>query len=175
MTEEIIRADIYKMIKEAVDDGLAIVQQFETDGKLIYRYFQFPIMSQFLSGFPNFRKSFMEDDTPLNYKSVFGGKGHPPESIPTWQRFWDFAHKDDSLSRFWGIGSHTEEKWYSSDFPNLVEIHSGISVYGTIEKLVDRYIHVSGQKEIASLRSQRQEGKGDKGDGINRVKLNGVR
>ncbi|MBA7690122.1 hypothetical protein ES703_98646 [subsurface metagenome] len=31
MTEEIIRADIYKMIKEAVIDGLAIVRQFETD------------------------------------------------------------------------------------------------------------------------------------------------
>jgi hypothetical protein len=148
MTEEIIRTDIYKMIKEAVDDGLVIVRKFEADGKLIHRYFQFPIMSQFPSGFPSFRKSFMEDTIPLDYKSVFGRTAHPPESIPSWQRFWNFAHKDEPLSRFWGIGSHTEEKWYSAAIPNLVEVHSEISVYGSIEKLVDRYIHVSEQKEM---------------------------
>lgn len=89
----------------------------------------------------------MEDAIPLDYKSVFGRTAHPPESIPSWHRFWDFAHKDESLSRFWGIGSHTEEKWYSPAIPDLAEVHSRRLVYGTIEKLVDRYIHVSGQKE----------------------------
>jgi len=152
MTEEIIRPDIYEMIKEAVNDGLAVVRQFEADGKLVYRHFQFPIMSQFPSGFPNFRKSFMEDDIPLDYRSVFGRKfgrkGHPPESIPSWQRFWDFAHKDESLSHFWEIGPHVKEKLSSPAFPDLVEVHSKISVYGSIEKLVDRYIHISGKKEM---------------------------
>ena len=149
VTEEIIRADIYEMIKEAVNDGLAVVRQFEADGKLIYQHFQFPIMSQFPSGFPSFRKSFfMEDDIPLDYKSVFRREEHPPESIPSWQRFWNFAHQDESLSHFWEIGPHFKEKWYSPALPDLVEIHSRISVYGSIEKLVDRYIHVSGKKEM---------------------------
>lgn len=103
MTEEIMRADIYKMIKEAVNDGLAIVRRFQAEGKLIHRYFQFPIMNQFPSGFPSFRKSFMEDTIPLDYKSVFGRTAHPPESIPSWQQFWEFAHKDESLSRFWEL------------------------------------------------------------------------
>lgn len=148
MTEEIIRADIYKMIKEAVNDGLAIVRQFEADGKLIHRYFQFPIMGQFPSGFPHFRKSFMEDTVPLDYKSVFGKTAHPPKSIPSWQQFWEFAHKDEPLTRFWEIGPHIR-KWYSRpDFPDLAEIHSNISVYGSIEKLVDRYIHISGKKDM---------------------------
>lgn len=148
MTEEIIRADIYKMIKAAVNDGLAIVRQFEADSKLIHRYFQFPIMSQFPSGFPSFRKSFMEDTVPLDYKSVFGRTAHLPESIPSWQQFWEFAHKDESLTRFWEIGSQIKQKWYSPAFPDLAEIHSRISVYGSIEKLVDRYIHVSGEKDM---------------------------
>ncbi len=149
MTEQIIRADIYEMVKEAVIDGLAIVRQFGTDGKLIHRYFQFPKISYFPSGFPSFTKSFMDNDVPLDYKSVFGRHGHPPESIPTWQRFWDFALKDEPISRFWGIGSYTEKRWYNvPDFPNLAEILSGVVVYGSIEKLVDRYIHVSEQKEM---------------------------
>lgn len=152
MTEEIIRADIYEMIKEAVNDGLAAVRQYEADGKFISRYFQFPIVSQFPSGFPYFNKSFLEDDVPLNYQSVFGGwereRYHPPESIPSWRQFWDFAHKDEHLSRFWEIGPRFKEKWYSPAFPDLVKTHSRISVYGSIEKLVDRYIHISGKKEM---------------------------
>ena len=81
MTEETIRPDIYELIKETVKDGLAIVRQFESSGKLIYRYFQFPRMSQLPSGFPSFRKSFMDDDAPQDYRSIFGRKEHPPESI----------------------------------------------------------------------------------------------
>ncbi len=141
MTEEIIRADIYEMFKEAVNDGLAVVRQFEADVELIYRCFQFPIMSQLPSGFPTFRKSFMEDDVPLDYKSVFGGWGkeryHAPESIPSWKQFWDFARKDEHLSRFWEIEPHVKRKWLGS-----------VTAYGSITKLVDRYIHVSGKKEM---------------------------
>lgn len=148
MTEEIIRADIYKMIREAVNDGLTVVQQFEADGKLIHRYFQFPQMSQFSSGFPNFSKSFMEDNVPLNYKNVFGRTAHRPESIPSWQRFWEFAHTDKFLTRFWEIGPHIQDKWNNPAHPELVEIHSIISVYGSLEELVDRYIHVSGKKDM---------------------------
>ena len=148
MTEEIIRADIYKMIKEAVNDGLAIMRQFEADGKLIRRYFQFPMMSQFPSGFPHFSKSFMEDTVPLDYKSVFREEAHPPESIPSWQQFLEFARKDEHLSRFWEIGYHSK-KWPSSpDFPDLAKILSNMPVYGSIEKLVDRYIHISGRKDM---------------------------
>lgn len=157
MTVETVRADIYKMIKEAVDDGLATVRQFEANGRLVYQHFQFPVMSQFPSGFPSFRRSFMDEDIPLNYQSVFesygssgssGREGHPPESIPSWQQFWDFAHKDEHLSRFWEIGPHAKEKWYSSAFPDWVRAHSRVAVYGSIKKLVDRYIHVSGKKEM---------------------------
>jgi len=113
MTEETTRPDIYELIKEAVKDGLAIVRQFEESGKLIYRYYDFPKMSQLPSGLPSFHKLFVDDDAPQNWQSIFGRKEYLPETIPSWQRFWDFAHKDESLSRFWGIGSYTEEKWYS--------------------------------------------------------------
>ncbi len=91
----------------------------------------------------------MDNEVPLDYKRVFGKNEYPPESITTWKRFFDFAHKDESLSRFWGIGSYTAERWKNTpDFPNLVEILSGIEVYGSLEKLVDRYIHISDQKEM---------------------------
>ncbi len=150
MTEGIIRPDIYELIKEAVKDGLTAVRQFESNGKHVYSYFQFPKMSQFPSGFPSFSKPLLDDDIPPDYRNVFGKEKIAPESIPSWQQFWDFAHKDDSLSRFWEIGPHINEKWLrvGSAFPNLAGIHSSTSVYGSIEKLVDRYIHVSGKKEM---------------------------
>lgn len=147
MTEDIIRQDIYELISKAVEDGLAIVREHETNGKLIYRYFDFPIMRHFPSGFPSFSKSYLTDDAPLNYRSVFGGKGYPPENIPSWQEFWDFAHEDKHLSRFWSIGDYIKDMWHNPD-ADLIRIHSEISVYGSIEKLIDRYIHVSDKKEM---------------------------
>ena len=61
-------------------------------------------MSQFPSGSPSFRKSFFDDDTPPDYRNILKEKEIPPESILSWQQFWDFAHKDEFLSRFWEIG-----------------------------------------------------------------------
>jgi len=150
MAEEIIRHDIYALVKEAVKDGLAAVRQFESNRKYISRYFQFPKMSKFTSGFPSFRKPFFDDDTPPDYRYVFGKEKILPESIPSWKKFWDFAHEDEALSLFWEIGAHIDEKWLSSSSPllDLPEIHSKISVYGSVETLVDRYIHISGKKEF---------------------------
>lgn len=148
MVDEIIRADIYKMILETVNDGLAIVRKAEADNKLSYRYFHFPIMGQFPSGFPYFMKSFMEDTVPLDYKDVFERKSHLPESIPSWRQFYDFAHKDEPLTVFWEIGSHIKEEYKSPVFPNASENHSRYSVYGSIKKLVDRYIYISGKKDM---------------------------
>ena len=135
------------MIREAVNDGLAVVRQFEADSKLIHRHFQFPKMSQFQSGLPNFSKTFMEDTAPLDYESVFGRTAHPPESIPSWQQFSEFAREDKSLTRFWEIGAHNKYRLYTTS-PDLAEIHTNISVYGSIEKLVNRYIHISGKKDM---------------------------
>jgi len=149
MSNEIIRPDIYEITKEAVKDGLAIIRQWETDKKLVYQYFQFPIMGEFPSGYPDFRKSQIAgDEGPLDYESVFRRERYPPEDIPSWRRFWDFAHEDEYLQHFWEIGSHVIQKWYSGAFPDWSETHSRVLVYGSLAKLVDRYIHITGKKDM---------------------------
>ncbi len=150
MTDAIIRADIYELMKEAVKDGLAIVRRAEVNDGYISDYHDFPIMNQFPSGLPYFRKSylFLDKEIPKDYKRIFTDKENPPHDIPSWQRFWDFALKDPFISHFWRIGDNLDKSWYSSAIPDWEETYTAGMVFKCIRDLVDRYVHVTGIKEL---------------------------
>jgi hypothetical protein len=150
MDKQVIRQDIYDIIKKAVDDGLNKIQELEASGKYIGHYYQFPKMETFESGFPNFSKSSL-DDGPIDYSSI-SQKDLNPDDIDSWKSFYNLALTDPELNSYWEIrDSDLNSDLNNRDpfhHPHFFQFYKELCIYGSIKNLIDRYIHITGKKKF---------------------------
>jgi len=149
MQIEVRRPDIYALVKQAVADGLQVVQRIEKEGKYIGRYYQFPKLDLFKSGFPHFlRHSFGEG--PFEYDALFsygrsraGAIGASDSrvdcgKIGSWVEFGKLAEGDEFLKAYFSLGSMCK---YPESI--LEEAHTRYYTFGTISRFVDRFVHLA--------------------------------
>jgi len=147
MNNEIRRPDLYSIIKQGVIDGLQKVREVKAAGKYIGRYYDFPKLDRFRSGFPHFTQHF-DNNQPSNYNDVFGDNEKSEvvwNSIPSWKNFREFAEADTFLKNYFKLGDLCTD--YPT-MPNFAEWSTKYETYGTLSNFVDRFIHVSKATEF---------------------------
>src|SRR5947209_487216 len=154
------RPDVYNILKAAVSDGLVIVRKVEGQDLSIDSHDMYPDMSYYDPGFPRFSYSRKEEGGgPKNYGSVFtdhvtifnqsqynSGSIYLTKDIPSWQAFWNLANEDEYLKRYWE--PHEAWKGMEERLPGSLDHHKSFTIFGTIRHLLDRYIHVTKEKEF---------------------------
>jgi hypothetical protein len=154
------RPDVYEVLSVAISDGLEIVRKVEAQDLSIESHNLYPDMSYLEPGFPRFSYSRKEEGRgPKNYGSVFtdhvtifnqhqfnSGSIYLTKDIPSWQAFWNLVNEDEYLKRYW----EPNEGWKEMEerFPGSLDNHRMFTVFGTIRDLLDRYIHVTKEKEF---------------------------
>ena len=147
MAEEIVRQDIYKLIFQAVIDGLAVIRKVELKGGYLGSYVSFPKMHYFPSGFPYFIKTWWKEQPPIDYKYLLREKENHHIFLNPGANFANIALQDEKLSEFWAIGKYDDSNKNDPD-TDWAEHHTRVRVYGCIDKLIDRYIHITGCKRL---------------------------
>ncbi len=141
MNSQLIRKDIFELIKEAVKDGLIKIQEIEKSGEYIGHYCKFPKMNTFESGFPQFSECTF-DEGPKEYKAI-SKKVLNPVDLVSWKTFYHFALNDPELSSFWQIRECDLNNGDILHSPHFFQIFKEHLIYHSIEKLIDRYIHIT--------------------------------
>ncbi len=141
MNNEILRSDIYEVMKTAVFGGFLKVKELEKNGEYIGRYSNFPKMEWFDSGFPHFSKTFF-DEGPKDFSNAFRNEIEP--QFESWKIFWDLALTDTYLSSYWKVRDSDKSEKDFIRHPQFFELYKEIQIYGPIKNLVDRYIHMNG-------------------------------
>ena len=128
--------EAYAAVRDALIAGLRIVREHEARGDYVSGHFEFPEMGHFESGLPHFSKSdSLLDKAPRNYKSVFRD-GRSPDKIPEWAPFYALARTNDRLKRYFDGAAEFRDEMLT------------FSIGYALEKLVDRYIHLTRKKEF---------------------------
>ena len=130
-------AEVYDVLKEAVKEGLDRILDLQAGSIYIGTYFDFPSMSRFESGLPNFSFSLLSGG-PIDYRYAFG-RQIPTDSMQTWPAFCELVPKYSSLRRYYGF-KDDEETPLSGSKRSLAFL--------TIESLVDHYIHIHGRPDF---------------------------
>lgn len=150
MSNEIQRADIYRLVVNAVIDGLEKVREVQDSGKYIGKYYRFPKLAQFKSGLPNFSR--MYDSEPLNYSDIFGGieKSHVRwDSIASWREYHEFAISDAYLTSYFDLREESNEYPH---IPDWAEWHIKYCTYGLLAQFINRFIHITGSTNFDEVK-----------------------
>jgi hypothetical protein len=145
--------EAYAALKDAVSVGLRIVREHEAKGSYISLHFDFPEIDYFESGLPRFSKTtWGSDKGPKDYVSVF--RDHrKAESIAEWQPFFELAHSDERLRRYFDeTAMYRQDVLGSAEVQEMIDRRLTFSIGYTIEKLVDRYVHTAKSTEFDESR-----------------------
>ena len=133
-------------MRDALIAGLRIVSEHEARGEYVLGHSEFPDMGQFESGLPRFSKSLsLTNATPKDYQSVFRDD-RSPDKIPEWAPFYALARSNYGLKRYFDNTTS-----YRMDVKGAAEFSDKMLTFSigyALEKLVDRYIQLTGKKEF---------------------------
>lgn len=152
MTNVINNKDLYKLFVLAVKDGLRYLRKYLKEDKYISRYYEYPKLAEFESGFPNFSKTSW-DDAPKEYKSIFN-KDFDPGKIKSWGNIYNYFQNNNKLKSYYHLGNKFKEnKWAGATATIDWEIfHNKYYTFGIIEKMVGRYIEENKISKFSSKR-----------------------
>ena len=132
------RPDVYEVAKAAVSDGLVRVREGLASGKYIGEHFHFPEFGYFESGWPRFGVvPVFTGAPPKDLSGIFTNREgtspevrYKPNTIASWQRFWDLALGDERLNIYWGLATQDAlfREW---------------KVFGTLGNLVEKYYYAA--------------------------------
>jgi hypothetical protein len=134
----ILDAELFRLTRDAVKDGLAYVKYRQEKGGYIGHYYNFPTLSWRENGLPSFSTAPIGSG-PLDYKDAFGGLGllgrmpfatyeeFDKDNTASWKAVYEYFSKIEVLR---------ERSFFHNKEMSRVSVH----LY--IERLIDRYIHV---------------------------------
>lgn len=137
--------ELFRAIERSVIDGLAVIATALDSGQFIARYYEFPKMEVFeQSGMPSFRKStIFESDNPLDFTSVFRSVGEKASVMPeSWKDAFLVSARIPRVREYFGFDYFDTAA--AQDPHGIAAGRNEWSIQWGIEKLIERYIHVTG-------------------------------
>lgn len=140
---------IYQHVRQAVIDGLERISRRIAAGAYLPRYSEFPKVSYFESGLPQFSKnSSLFGNTPYEYEAFLRDE-YDPSNDPSWREFVALAQDHPRLRihyNFDRVDSSKEDEPFSP-------WHMAVwHVQFTLRQLIDHYVHVTGSPRFEEAR-----------------------
>jgi len=128
-----------KLLSDALKEGLILAKKDHDEESpyslsWLYNHKDYPCISYFDNGLPNFRLSDMEKK---NYTKDFG-KDLKFTNIESWKKFHEFVLSTPLICKHFQIGSYTPE---GRKDESVEEIWNMIYTYFFLDHFVDSYIH----------------------------------
>jgi hypothetical protein len=139
---------LFALVSAVVSDGLAVIERAIAQDRQFARYDAWATIKWLEGGMPDF--DFVGTEAPVDYKDAFN---------PLWGMFTRLGGSNAEEFDFETIQPYQQLKQYIRSVPNILqnffppdrsESMFGTSVKVFVEYLIDRYIHVTGQKGFDS-------------------------
>lgn len=146
-----IKMELYNLITAAVKEGLSLVSDLKKNNKHIGTYYNWPKMSQYDCGLPNFSEEFFTNG-PIKYRNAFGGSSSEldTDKIKSFQRLWDFIKDQATIKKRLlhpdMLIARKDDQKFNEHTHDIVKI----IVFGMPEDLIDRYIHIHNTFEFST-------------------------
>jgi hypothetical protein len=134
--------EFYTLVMNAVHEGIQLVRDIEKNKHYIGTHFDWPKVSYSKNGFPTFSKTVLGG--PIDYTGAFVGIGQKAriqtDTLESFQKVLEFARNNSRIKSHFGP---PDQEDYDEEHHPLRPM-----LFSTIISLIDRYIHVYGEKEF---------------------------
>jgi len=132
--------NLFARISDAVAEGVAAVYAWESGGKYISRYHDYPTVSTHSDGFPWFSRTYLFDDSaPIEYTSAFRHDGINADGLTSFQSVVDLVSNDPFLRHYFLLGDDDAS-------PDSSKKKNPVGVFIKLEAMIERYVYVSGHQ-----------------------------
>jgi hypothetical protein len=152
MTEEAdnIRAGLYDHVLAAVQEGLSVVSHLIKEKEHLGTYYNWPKMSLYDSGLPNFSEEFFSNG-PIKYGEAFGGFSPKVKAneLKSFLSLWEFVKDQAYIKRRLLHPNMLVEREDDHKFNEMTTDLFKFIVFGIPEDLIDRYVHIHKTFELS--------------------------
>lgn len=150
--DDAIKMELYSRIAAAVKECLVLVSDLKKNNKHIGTYYNWPKMSQYDSGLPNFSEEFFTNG-PINYRNAFGGFSSELDAnkIKSFLNLWDFVKDQATIKKRLLHPNMLIEREDDQKFNEKTLDITKFIVFGIPEDLIDRYIHIHDTFEFSKI------------------------
>lgn len=154
MTKEIdiMKIELYSRIVAAVKEGLGLVSDLKKAQKHLGTYYNWPTMSQYDSGLPNFSEEFFTNG-PIKYRNVFSGFSSELDvnKLKCFLSLWDFVKDQPDIKKRLLDPNMLINREDDHKFNEKTLDIARFFVFGIPEDLIDRYIHIHNTFEFSKI------------------------